>query len=452
MSRKRDLEPGAPGPSTFSRRAFLQGSVATGAALMTPGLLAAPSGNTAPGRAPTLPLPHGAPATSHGSIARAGTDPTSSAPAGTSSGVSMPSAEAGASNGSSGVAYTDRPNLLIVMVDEERNWFWYPEAFAFEEHLPRRAWLRSQGLRFDNYYVHTNPCTPSRSAIFTGRHTPDTGMFENTNVRFQRSMSPDIPTLGHMLATPSLGYYCAYIGKWHLAKEKDLSSARKGPGTLKPFGFQNWGGHDIEGVAGNEGLEHDPHIAEEAVSWLRSHRSDTRPWCLTVSFVNPHDIAAFPEMRIQTPDYGVKLPKNHWDDLTQKPQAHRYWQRFYNWFKGDIPLDADDTWRALLNHYIYYQIQVDAQIGRVLDAMDEELRRRTFIVFTSDHGDLGGAHMLRTKGPTVYRESQNVPFILIDPRMSAEKRGVHFKFNVVINVAFWAYPNVVVNTFLPNFI
>jgi len=333
------------------------------------------------------------------------------------------SAVQGTKSSSDAVDTTEPLNILMIVVDQERGWYWLPDTLPFEEYMPARAWLRSQGVYFKNYHVHTNPCSPSRSTILTGRHTSGTRIFENINVPVQGSMSPSIPTIGGILSA-GLGYYTAYIGKWHLTKDADFIVDSNGLPSLESYGFRDWGGADFEGIAGTEGLDHDGELCDQAITWLNNHRDDTTPWCLTVCLINPHDIAAYPSVTVNAPDYGLELPRNHWDSLATKPTAQIYWQKFYNYFKGRIPAEDSDTWRLLLNNYLYYHIQVDIQINRILSALDSDLLARTVVVFTSDHGELGGAHMLRAKGPTVYRESQNVPLIVIDPRLTAENRGI----------------------------
>jgi arylsulfatase len=72
-------------------------------------------------------------------------------------------------------------------------------------------------VTFENHYTSAIMCTPSRSVIVTGLQTPDNGMFDNADVPWVKSLSTDVPTIGHMLR--KAGYYTAYKGKWHLNKE-----------------------------------------------------------------------------------------------------------------------------------------------------------------------------------------------------------------------------------------
>ena len=92
----------------------------------------------------------------------------------------------------------------------------------------------------DQEYSHqatTTVCTPSRSVMWTGQHTPSTGMFDNTNFAWIADMRADpeaLPTIGHMLREQ--GFYTAYKGKWHLSEFSD-SNTRD---AMEPFGFSDY--------------------------------------------------------------------------------------------------------------------------------------------------------------------------------------------------------------------
>jgi hypothetical protein len=92
-------------------------------------------------------------------------------------------------------------NILMILVDQER----FNLNFPSQVELPNHERLRAQGLTFTNYYITTGMCTPSRSVIYTGQHVPHTGMADNTDYPYIRDLSPDIPTIGHMLR--EMGYY-----------------------------------------------------------------------------------------------------------------------------------------------------------------------------------------------------------------------------------------------------
>ncbi len=80
-------------------------------------------------------------------------------------------------------------------------------------------------------------------------------------------------------------------------------------------------------------------------------------------------------------------------------------------------------WHNHVNYYINCMLDVDRHIGTVLDALEANGQaENTIIVFTSDHGEMAGAHHLRQKGSVAFKETVNVPLIIVDPRHSGGVR------------------------------
>ncbi|MFN8471501.1 MAG: sulfatase-like hydrolase/transferase [Anaerolineae bacterium] len=110
---------------------------------------------------------------------------------------------------------TTQPNILMIVTDQEYAHQSLPAGCV----LPNRDRIRSRGVTFDNHHATTTVCTPSRSVMITGRHTPHTGMFDNTNFAWIDDMKADpeaLPTIGHLLRDQ--GYYTVLKGKWHLSE------------------------------------------------------------------------------------------------------------------------------------------------------------------------------------------------------------------------------------------
>ena len=326
---------------------------------------------------------------------------------------------------------TNKPNILIIVTDQEYAHQSLPAGVT----LPNRDRLRSRGVTFNNHQVTTTVCTPSRSVMWTGQHTPFTRMIDNTNLAWIEDMRADpetLPTIGHMLR--DLGYYTAYKGKWHESEfpEGDTTEA------MEPFGFsdfQEWG--DAYG-APLDGLNKDPLTAAEAVGWLQDRAPnirDSQPWFLAVNFINPHDIMYFdtddeemvqvrgmfpifgaPDTPLYRQQWPTTLPASFFDDLSGQPQAVRNYKVSGDGMYGRIPLERRDMWHNHVNYYINCMIDVDQHIGSVLDALEEsEQDTNTIIIFTSDHGEMCGAHHLRQKGSVAFKETVNVPLVIVDP-------------------------------------
>ena len=86
-------------------------------------------------------------------------------------------------------------NVLFIVSDQEYAHQALPEGIS----LPNHERLMAAGVSFENHQVTTTVCTPSRSVMLTGQHTPHTGMWDNTNMAWISEMDTGVPTVGHML-------------------------------------------------------------------------------------------------------------------------------------------------------------------------------------------------------------------------------------------------------------
>ena len=99
-----------------------------------------------------------------------------------------------------------RPNILLVVSDQERANGWLPSGVR----LPWRERLRAEGTSLTNYYTHSSPCSPSRASLFTGRYLPQHGVVDNVIMPEHVELDPAIPTVGSVLR--DAGYRSSYIG------------------------------------------------------------------------------------------------------------------------------------------------------------------------------------------------------------------------------------------------
>ncbi len=93
---------------------------------------------------------------------------------------------------------TKQPNILMIVTDQEYAHQPMPADYA----LPNRARIRDRGVTFNQHHCTTSVCTPSRSVMCTGQHTPHTWMFDNTNFAWIDDMRADpdsLPTIGQTL-------------------------------------------------------------------------------------------------------------------------------------------------------------------------------------------------------------------------------------------------------------
>lgn len=88
-----------------------------------------------------------------------------------------------------------RPNILLIVSDQERHRSWLPT----DVDLPNRERLIAGGTSFERHYTNTSPCSPSRASLFTGRYAAGHGVNENSTGPESTQLSFSIPTLGHRL-------------------------------------------------------------------------------------------------------------------------------------------------------------------------------------------------------------------------------------------------------------
>jgi arylsulfatase len=285
-------------------------------------------------------------------------------------------------------------------------------------------------------------CTSSRSVLLTGLQTADNGMFENTDMPYVKNLSTKIPTIGHLLR--EAGYYTAYKGKWHLSRKFEVDGNEQLlTREMEKYGFADFNspGDIIAHTLG--GYEFDQLIAGSAMTWLRRHgrrlTDEGRPWCLFVSLINPHDIMYFntdaPGQKVQDTGHLLKhaapapdheFYKETWDlpipeSLTQafdapgRPKAHGEFEKMWSYLLGHIPLEQE-RWQRFNDFYVNSLRSVDMHVDNILRELDAlRLSQNTAFVYTSDHGEMGGAHGLHGKGPFAYEETIHLPFYVVHP-------------------------------------
>lgn len=341
-------------------------------------------------------------------------------------------------------------NILMIVTDQERHMknSELPEDYT----LPGHERLMKQGVVFENHQVASCVCTPSRAVLYTGKHIQQNGMFDNTNFPWSGSLKTDVGTIGDLLREE--GYYTAYKGKWHLTEEFETVNKLHAPkkilvDEMEKYGFSDYfGAGDI--IAHTQGgYLHDDVITSMSTSWLRGKaqqlNNNKKPWFMAVNLVNPHDIMYYdtdlpgekkqtknammrmntePKNSVYQNQWNVKLSpsRNHDIQGKDRPNAHLDYQKSRGVMVGIIP-NEDERWKRHNNYYLNCIKDVDKKIVSILDELEDlGMAENTIVIFTSDHGELAGAHGLSGKGATAYREQNNVPFIISHPAYEGNKR------------------------------
>jgi len=356
----------------------------------------------------------------------------------------------------------DSPNILVIMTDEER----YPPPYETDglvryrrEQLGARESIREGGLEFHRHYAGSTACLPSRTTLFTGQY-PSLHGGSNTDGMAKQADDPSmswldpnsVPTLGDWFRAG--GYETHYRGKWHISHadllipgthESLMASdaegrpiahavaAYRGADRLDPYGFSGWIGREPHGADKADcGSVRDGVFAEQVVELFAELARARRegPWLTVASFVNPHDIAfngwAWENiLGYPLPDDDalpdIPEPPSQSDSFAGRPPCQ---EAFVSaWPAMLYEQSADEGYRRL---YYHLHKLVDAAIGRILEALERSgMAEDTVIVFTSDHGDLVGAHGgLMQKWFNAYDEAIRVPLVVKGPGIAPSAAGV----------------------------
>ena len=320
----------------------------------------------------------------------------------------------------------ERPNFLVIVTDDQR-----PDTIGALGNLhirtPHLDSLVRTGTTFTRATCAFPLCVPSRAEILTGC----TGFRNGVLGRRGDRMDPALTLWPQALR--ATGYHAWYVGKWMndgKPKTRGYEETRglfsSGGGTLRKgepaigrkgrpiTGYRNWtfktddGRVEIEKGVGLTARTSE-YIADGAIEFLK--RKPNRPYFLHVNFTAPHDPLVWPPGREGRP--APPLPPNF---LPRHPFDHGNFEgrdeKLLPW-----PRTAEDVRDELAVYYAVIE-EMDAQIGRILEAADRE---RTVVIFTSDHGLAIGSHGLMGK-QNMYGHTIRVPMIFSGPGISRDRR------------------------------
>jgi arylsulfatase len=266
-------------------------------------------------------------------------------------------------------AESGRPNVIIFLADDlgygDLGCYGHPRIKT-----PNLDAFARQGVRLTQCYAASAVCSPSRSAILTGRTPHRNGVYtwiaEGSEVHLRTSEI----TLPRLLQ--AAGYATCHVGKWHL-NGRFNDPAQPQPGD---HGYEHWMATQNNAAPSHKdpvnfvrdgrpvGKLHGfsaPLVVDEAIDWLTTKRDKAKPFFLAVWTHEPH-LPIETDPRFQEP----------YADLAEDVRQHH----------GNVT-------------------QLDHAFGRLLRALDDEkLTGATLVVFTSDNGPEGDGKTGRTRGST----------------------------------------------------
>uniref|UniRef100_A0A7S1ZUQ0 Sulfatase N-terminal domain-containing protein n=1 Tax=Trieres chinensis TaxID=1514140 RepID=A0A7S1ZUQ0_TRICV len=300
----------------------------------------------------------------------------------------------------------NKPNLLLIITDQERSLQHWPETFA-QDHLPSMTRLANSGITFTRAYTGSCMCSPSRATFLTSQYPSQTGVTRTGSPQPPHHLPTELANLADVLH--EAGYVCAWRGKWHL-------------GGIGPqqYGFQTWDPPDAgnylcpNDTLGGGDPDNDGRYLDNMLDFIDERAGKDQPFCLVASFVNPHDVymASYqPQLGYETSDFHklkIPLPVNCEESLDTKPRG----QTIMSWNSRPHA----NTMQEYVNFYAYLHTVVDRQIMTLLERFDKHnLTNDTLTIRFADHGEQALSHGLVEKFCNAYEESIRIPLIISNP-------------------------------------
>ncbi len=277
--------------------------------------------------------------------------------------------------------------------------------------------LAGEGIRFENAYCCQPVCGPARAALFTGQ-------FPHSNASWGNSMALDANTKTVGQRLHDNGIHTAYIGKWHLDGGDYFGMGRCPDGWDKKYWYdmrmylEELSPEDRERSRKPETNE-DSDLTEEftyghrcsnrAVDFLENHGAED--FLLVVSYDEPHGPFLCPQPYSHMyDDYEWPKSDNMWDTLENKPEHQRAWA-------GKRLAEDKDALTISRPYFFGCNSFVDYEIGRVLNAIDRHASD-ALVIYTADHGSAFFNHSIFGKGPAMYEEITNIPFLVRWPEQA----------------------------------
>lgn len=283
--------------------------------------------------------------------------------------------------------------------------------------------LAAEGLRFTNAFTAIPVCGPARASLMSGAWSFHHGSLANGDSEATHQIGPETSTWSGRLARREISL--EYVGRWHVNDRYDPTS----------FGFRHYFSDTGYGAwRAKKGLpaapatngffgEIDPYItpAQSKLGWLFDHALDRleilsqegQPFFLRIDPFEPH----LPN-RVPEPYASMYSPEElePWgsfgETFAEKPFVQA--QQLRTWGVQDWTWK---DWAPVVARYLGEITLLDHQVGRVLDELERlGLADDVLVMYTSDHGDMCGAHRMVDKHYVMYDDVVKVPLLARWPR------------------------------------
>ena len=317
-----------------------------------------------------------------------------------------------------GFAQTKRtPNIIFILVDDQRYDF-----LSFLDHpwieTPHIDALARNSMYFENAFVTTSLCSPSRASILTGQYTHAHRVVDNDT-----PLPATLPTFPKELQ--KTGYRTAFVGKWHMG----------GNNSAPRPGFDHWVSFEGQGPYFDPALNVDGQTkAEEgyttdiltdyAVDFIQKSQKDTTPYFLYLSHKAVHE-PFDPAPRHRGRYEGLRVPRpetfaNTAENYADKPSWLKRQRISWHGAERDYSILDYNNFDNFFSLYSEAMLSVDESVGRIVQTLKSagELDN-TVIIYFSDNGYLMGEHGLIDKR-VMYEEAIRVPCFIHWPEVVKE--------------------------------
>lgn len=319
-----------------------------------------------------------------------------------------------------------RDNILLITTDQQR--FDTLNAWGNQSiFTPHLNYMSAMGINYRNCYAACPICVPSRTTIMTGRQGYESGVISNaTHETFMRTCTQERSTLPAVLT--DAGYQTCAKGKMHFEparahygfeqmklpldymREYDKKQPQARP---KVHGI---GECEMEPVISTVDVKDSitTWIADEAIDFIET-RDTTRPFFLWTSFTKPHP--PFDPCRDFWELYDkMSLPEpvtGDWSETVEKTPQGFLAGAYEN---TNMHLFGHEQKMASRRAYYACITQVDYALGRLFGSLREnDLFKNTWVIFTSDHGEMLGDHHMSQKN-LFFEGSAHVPLLIMPPQ------------------------------------
>ncbi len=301
----------------------------------------------------------------------------------------------------------EKKQIVFIMTDTQRKDMISVYNKKEDMHTPNLDRLARVGKRFEKAYTCQPVCGPARSALFTGTYPHTNGMVGNS-----MAFNAHTRTIGQQLSEAAI--HSAYIGKWHLDGGDYFGNGICPDGWDEDYWYDMRNYLDdmseedryrsrqfetcFEGEGIMETFTYAHKCTEKAMDFIKKNKD--KDYLLVVSYDEPHHPFLSPEGFFEPFKGKTYLEKANQDmDLSSLPEHVQIWAKECSGSKGDN--------HGLLGCNAY----VDYEIGHLMGCIEDNAEN-AMVIYTSDHGDALGSHGITNKGPAMYDEITNIPFMM----------------------------------------